>query len=157
DTRTSDVEATVSDAHRSVAPSSPDESATRRVAPVASLHRLQLAACLALALASPVAVASTIVVANCSDSGAGSLRSAFTQAVSGDTIDVGHLPCSTITLTTGAVSTTVKDLTVEGTAALPALPTINGHYHSAVLLHTGSGTLTVRDVTISGGLKYSSG
>src|SRR5689334_23816680 len=55
-------------------------------------------------LAAPLAPhrpAGTIPVTNCDDSGAGSLRDAVTNAVSGDVIDLSALTCSAITLNTG--------------------------------------------------------
>lgn len=67
--------------------------------------------------AAPDRPATTIVVANCDDSGPGSLRAAFTQAVSGDVIDLTALTCSTISLTSGALSSGVDDLTVNGPGA----------------------------------------
>ena len=45
----------------------------------------------------------TTVVRNCNDQGSGSLRNAVSNASSGDTIDLGQLHCSTITLTSGAI------------------------------------------------------
>src|SRR5512146_3119686 len=63
-------------------------------------------------------------VTNCNDSGAGSLRYAVDPvngAVSGDTIDMSGLTpgdpgcsASTITLTTGAMQVTQKNLTLKG-------------------------------------------
>ena len=71
------------------------------------LRRRPLALCLAVILAAPAmpALASTITVANCADSGVGSLRDAIAVAVSGDTIDFSAtLGCSTISLTSGAIT-----------------------------------------------------
>ena len=61
--------------------------------------------------------AGTIAVTSCDDSGPGTLREAFTTAVTGDLIDLTTLGCSTISLTTGALVTSVDDLTVQGPGA----------------------------------------
>ena len=53
-------------------------------------------------------------VANCNDTGTGSLRDAVTAAVDGDTIDLSALTCSTITLSSGAIEIKAKDLTIQG-------------------------------------------
>ena len=45
----------------------------------------------------------SIVVDNCNDAGAGSLRDAVDNAADGDTIDLTQLACSTISLSTGAI------------------------------------------------------
>jgi hypothetical protein len=68
-------------------------------------------------LPAPVAVAATQTVANCNDSGPGSLRQAVANASPGDTISFNpSLSCSTIILTGGhfAIST---DLTITGPGA----------------------------------------
>jgi hypothetical protein len=53
---------------------------------------------------SPLGVPPDIVVQNCDDSGPGSLRDAMAQATNHVTIDLTQLTCSTITLTTGALT-----------------------------------------------------
>jgi hypothetical protein len=100
---------------------------------------------------SPVPAVS-IPVTNCDDSGSGSLRDAVNAAVDGDTIDMTGLSCSTITLTSGAISIGVGDLTIQGPGAL--FLTIDGGYTDRVLWHIGTGTLTVSGVTVSHGNKY---
>ena len=74
-------------------------------------HR-PLVAGLALAFAASdvtlpsAAAAATHLILNCNDSGFGSLRDAIgaVTTLSGDTIDLSQpLPCSSITLTTGAI------------------------------------------------------
>jgi hypothetical protein len=60
-----------------------------------------------------IASAQTITVANTNDSGAGSLRQAIVDAVSGDTIVV---PPGSYTLTTGEL-TIAKSLTISGAGA----------------------------------------
>lgn len=96
----------------------------------------------------------TIVVMNCEDDGIGSLREAVRDlAVSGDTIDLRFLPCSTITLTTGAIATSLADLRLIGER--PYHPTIRAaNQSSAVLLHGGGGTLALEGLTLQDGRKY---
>jgi hypothetical protein len=64
--------------------------------------------------AAPDRPAGTTVVSNCNDSGPGSLREAFTQAVSGDVVDLTALTCSTISLSSGALASGVDYLTLQG-------------------------------------------
>src|SRR3954467_12856236 len=101
-------------------------------------------------------LAAATVVANCNDSGAGSLRDAVTNAVSGETIDVGQLGCSRISLTTGSLVTAAENLTVigPGTAGL----TIDGAYNGSenLFFHLGGGTLDIEGVTLANGVKYRS-
>jgi hypothetical protein len=94
----------------------------------------------------------SIPVSNCNDSGAGSLRDAVNSAVSGDTIDMTALDCSTITLTSGAIVVPVDSLTIQGPSAL--LLTIDGGYNDRVFWHLGFGELTLADVSIAHGRKY---
>lgn len=103
------------------------------------------------------AAGGTIVVMNCDDDGNGSLREAVRDlAVSGDTIDLRFLACSTITLTTGAIATNLADLRVVGTG--PYRPTIRAaNQSSSVFLHAGSGTLTLEGLTLQDGRKYTPG
>ena len=108
-------------------------------------------------LAVPVAPerpAGTIPVTNCDDSGAGSLRDAMTNAVSGDVIDLGALTCSAITLNTGLVST-VDELTLTGPGA--ASLAIDGNDAVRVLEQQGYGMLTVEGLTIRNGSYVYSG
>jgi hypothetical protein len=99
----------------------------------------------------PVSPAS-VPVTNCDDSGPGSLRDAVANAVDGDTIDMTALSCSTITLTSGAISTGLNNLTIQGPGALAL--TIDGSYGDRVFWHIGTGTLTVSDVSVTHGRKY---
>jgi hypothetical protein len=104
----------------------------------------------------PRPLAATTIVANCNDSGAGSLREAVTNAVSGDTIDLSQLGCSRISLTTGALVTAVDTLTVigPGTAGL----TLDGAYNNGenLFFHLGGGTLDIESLTLVNGHKYRS-
>jgi hypothetical protein len=90
-----------------------------------------------------------IVVTSCDDAGPGTLREAYFNAVDGDVIDLSQLTCSEISLTTGALTDSAPEVSIEG-AGKYAL-TINGNNNGRVLVHNGSGTLTVYGLTISGG------
>lgn len=97
---------------------------------------------------------SDIVVMNCDDDGTGSLREAVRDlAVSGDTIDLRFLPCSTITLTTGAIVFGLDDLDFVGPGR--HLLTVSGGELFPVIAHVGAGTLRISGMTIEDGYKYS--
>jgi hypothetical protein len=98
--------------------------------------------------AAPNRPAGTVVVTNCDDSGAGSLRDAVGTAVSGDVIDLSGLACSAITLGTGLVST-VDDLTLTGPGA--AALAIDGNDAVRVIEHQGYGMLTIEGLTLRNG------
>lgn len=91
----------------------------------------------------------TVVVANCDDSGPGSLRDAVATAVSGDTIDMGALTCSTITLTSGAIVIPVDDLELTGPGQ-DAL-TIDADFESHVLSTNRS--VEISDLTLTHGYR----
>ena len=93
---------------------------------------------------------SILPVTSCADDGSvGTLREVIGHAISGDTVDLSALSCSTITLQTGVIDVTVDDLTILGPGK-QAL-TIDGNDQSLVLKHTGAGTLTVRALTVVNG------
>jgi hypothetical protein len=98
--------------------------------------------------------AGTVPVTNCDDSGAGSLRDAVANAVSGDVIDLGALACSAITLNTGLVST-VDELTLTGPGA--GALAIDGNNASRVFEQQGYGMLTIEGLTIRNGSYIYSG
>lgn len=106
---------------------------------------LPLAAATALVFALPLTAvaASRILVTNCNDNGAGSLRTAVTGAASGDQIDLTKLGCSTITLSRGAIIVTQGSLYFTGRGE-----TIDGDERDRVFLHTGTGTLTFTSLKI---------
>ena len=100
--------------------------------------------------------AATAAVSNCNDTGSGSLRLAVAAAASGAIIDMTMLPCSLITLTTGAIliDHAVANLTLLG-------PTdhdleINGNGLGRVLVHNGEGTLVLDHLAVTKG-SYTSG
>jgi hypothetical protein len=102
--------------------------------------------------AQPEVPAGSIVVQNCNDSGAGSLRDALANANNGDTIDLTQLSCSTITLTTGSILFTQTSVTLQGPGS--KYLAISGNDQYAPLLHDGLGTLYINGLTIEHGSKY---
>ncbi len=91
-----------------------------------------------------------LTVANCADDdSAGSLRTAVELALSGDTIDLSQLTCSTISLSQGALKAALDDLTLIGPGADRL--TLDGGNHDRILLHPASGTLTIDGLTIAHG------
>lgn len=121
------------------------------------------------AIAGSTASGATITVFNCTDAGIGSLRVGIGIAVSGDTVDLSQLTCSTITLTSGALPVNVAALTLKGSPTHRI--TIDGgsgaHHYDRAIKHTGTGILAINDLTIAnakyqdglrkGGCIYSSG
>jgi hypothetical protein len=102
--------------------------------------------------AAPNRPAATLTVTNCDDNGPGSLRDTVNfTAISGDTVDLSALPCSTITLTSGAIGIVQDDLFLTGPGA-DALA-IDGGGVDRVFAHIGDGRLTIIDLTITHG-KY---
>ncbi|MBD1886044.1 DUF4347 domain-containing protein, partial [Microcoleus vaginatus] len=93
----------------------------------------------------------TIVVANNSDSGPGSLRAAIATAVAGDIITFAPgLAGQTITLTSGQLDIPVgKNITVDGAAA-PGL-TISGNNTSRVIRTGGSTNVTLKNLIVANG------
>ena len=89
-------------------------------------------------------------VATCADDDSpDSLRSLVEVAISGDTIDLSHLNCSTISLDQGALKIAVNDLTLLGPGADRL--SLDGRNQDRILLHPGSGTLTIDGLTIAHG------
>lgn len=96
----------------------------------------------------------SIIVTNCDDDGTGSLREAVRDlAVSGDTIDLRFLPCSTITLAAGVIATGLDDLAFAGPGRTRL--TISGGGQFPVFAHVGAGTLRISGMTVEDGYKYS--
>ena len=100
---------------------------------------------------SPPGIRGDIVVTNCDDSGPGSLREAYFNAVDQDTIDLSQLSCSTISLTTGALtdSGAATSLTLIGPGKYDL--TIDGGNSNRVFVHNGSGYLQMFGLSITGG------
>jgi hypothetical protein len=118
-----------------------------------ALRCVRRAALLALVLfAVPVAGAqATITVSNNNDAGAGSLRQAIVDAVTGETI---VLPPDTYTLTSGELAI-AKSVTIAGHGAADTIVRAGGAFR---VLHTsGAGnTITVSNLTIRDGHVVSS-
>lgn len=96
--------------------------------------------------------AATRLVANCNDSGAGSLRNAVASALSGDTIDLRSLSCTRIVLTSGEIGIPPNNLTVLGRSR-DALA-IDGRQTFRVFGHSGTGTLRIQHVTVAWGYRH---
>ncbi|MFC5489557.1 choice-of-anchor Q domain-containing protein [Dokdonella soli] len=125
-------------------------------------RRKPLAACFTalFLLAAPEAFAATTwPVTNCNDSGAGSLRAviAAPTTLSGDVVDLSGLTCSTITLTTGAITIAQNDLNIQGPARHEVITGCYYFNHACslendrVLYHKGAGTLQLQYLNVSYG------
>ena len=132
----------------------------RNRSPSHRMRRQPLAVCLAAILGAPAAMAghgvsggSTLVVTNCDDAGAGSLRDAIVSAVSGDTIDLRQLGCSLITLSGGALAIgppiAALNLLGPGSASL----TIDGADTDRIFEHDVGidGSLSISGITLTHG------
>lgn len=125
-------------------------------------RRQLLPACIAAICATAVATAAeaphapntTVVVENCNDSGAGSLRDAVANAGGGATIDLTQLTCGQISLTTGAISISQVNLVLMGPGR-DKLTLDGGLIRSnGVLYQTAAGVLSIQDLTIAHGINY---
>lgn len=97
------------------------------------LHHPRLLSGIGLALLAVCSQAATLVVTSNSDSGAGTLRQAIADAASGDTITFdAALHGSVITLTSGQLQISNKDLVIQGPG--PDLLAVNGNAISRVFL-----------------------
>jgi hypothetical protein len=91
-------------------------------------------------------------VTNCDDAGDGSLRDAAAHANHGDGIDLSSLTCSTISVTSGAI--TLHDVHLFGPGAGQLEISGTGNQNRRIFNHSsGGGTLDISGVTVSGG-KY---
>ena len=126
---------------------------------VERLQRQPLAACIAvvLVLAAPAAIASaTVSVGNCNDTGSGSLRAVIGAAttLSGFTVDMTQMGCSSISLLTGAITISQSDLTLVGPASGVTITGKNG-IADRIFNHTGFGLLGLEHLDIAYGSAYS--
>ena len=110
---------------------------------------------------SPPVRGSVLPVTSCADDAdPGTLRNVLATAQEGDTVDLGALTCSTITLTQGAIDTSalgqhqLYDVTIQGPGR-DAL-TIDANGQSQVFVVGGfsgeRGTFTANDLTIANGV-----
>ena len=97
-----------------------------------------------------------IVVQNCNDAGAGSLRDAVNNAVDGDIIDLTQLQCSVISLSTGAILIGASGLTLQGPGAHRLAIYGNDDYGWSLLYDLGGGTLKIDGIDLAFGSKYRS-
>lgn len=97
----------------------------------------------------PAAVKATHIVTSCADDGsAGTLRSVIDAAVSGDTVDLTQLTCSTITLASGGIWVPQDGLSIEGPGA--AALSIDADNNGTVFDFGGySGELAISGVTLT--------
>jgi hypothetical protein len=128
---------------------------------------LALSVAALFALSSPLATFAVTIwtVDSCSEANSGTgttgtLRFAAANALDGDKIDMSALPCSTITLKTGAIVLNQPGLNVAG----PGMHnlTITGMYngtreHDRIFTHTGGGQLSLYDFSVSSGYVISAG
>lgn len=90
-------------------------------------------------------------VTNTNDSGAGSLRAAIASATNGETIDFDPtLNGSTITLTSGHLSMTGLQVTIDA-SALPAGIKISGNSNSRIFSITASSNVTLNSLELFNG------
>ena len=101
------------------------------------------------------AMAATIYVANCNDSGPGSLRDTVANAASGDIIDMSTMACNQINLSSGALIVNQDDLTLVGKDRIVATffdnPDTYIHGSNRAIHHYGTGTLTLKYIDLSDG------
>lgn len=97
----------------------------------------------------------TIEVANCNDSGPGSLRDAIATAATGDTIDMSMLPCREIQLTSGVIPIPQYKLSLAG--GHPALMKVDAGHRSQVFNHVGGGILRLSRMNIANGFSSRGG
>lgn len=101
------------------------------------------------------APAATLPVRNCDDDGDGSLRATVAAAADGDTIDLGGLACSTITLTTGAIEIDLDNLAFQGPGR--GSLALDGNALDRVFIHPYGGTLSLRGMTVRNGRNRATG
>src|SRR5687767_3451903 len=103
----------------------------------------------------PVVQASTLTVINTNDSGAGSLRQAITNAVSGDTITFDpSLSGQVMTLSSNLLIH--KDLIIDG-SGLSSQVTLSGNSGSRIIQILGSPSVTISNLKFINGFSASSG
>lgn len=102
------------------------------------------------------APAATTAVTSCADdNGSGTLRNVVAAASEGDTIDLGALTCSVITLAQGAIPVMADTLTISGPGQ-NALA-IDGAGADRVFVHYGYYELRLNALTVRNGVNVRSG
>jgi hypothetical protein len=92
----------------------------------------------------------TLPVTSClDDNSGGTLREVLATAGEGDTLDLGGLACSAITLANGELSTSLDDIRLLGPGDHEL--TIDAVTASRVINHTGAGTLGLSHLVLSNG------
>lgn len=94
-------------------------------------------------------------VSNCADAGPGSLRDTVAAAADGDVVDLSALTCATITLQTGAIATSLDNLTLTGPGQ--DLLAIDAGGNDRAFLHFGGGTFTLSGLTVRNGADVTTG
>jgi hypothetical protein len=109
-------------------------------------------ACFALATLTPCAYAAYDNVANCNDTGAGSLRDTIASAANGDTVILNPvtMQCSAITLGSGEIAVLQNDLTVKYNGNNSNRFTLSGN-NRRIFHHKGTGKLTLQRLTLQFG------
>ncbi|MET0225179.1 MAG: choice-of-anchor Q domain-containing protein, partial [Dokdonella sp.] len=136
--------------------------------PLARRPRLRLhplAACLASSLllqgaafaAGAPAARGSLVVQNCDDAGAGSLRDTVAAAVDGAVVDLSALTCGSIALSSGAIAIPADVASLSLTGPGEQALSISGSDSSRVFEQQGSGTLTLSGLTLTHGLGADNG
>lgn len=116
-----------------------------------SIARVLLVGAAAVARAAAGAGADeSIVVTNCDDSGAGSLRAALAAVPEGGVVDLTQLACSTISLTTGALEIVAPGIGIVGPGA-DRLAIDAGRRSRVIGSAPGHAELVVRGVTVRNG------
>jgi hypothetical protein len=91
-----------------------------------------------------------VIVQNCNDSGSGSLRAAYAAAVDA-TLSLQQLTCSSITLTSGPLTSHSAAGEVQIYGPSDRTFTISGNYHSRIFIHNGT-DLAINHLTIENGI-----
>ena len=130
--------------------------------PRATPLSIGIAALLAFSPPTLVAAGTVWAVSACGDTDPGTLRAyvGVPTTQPGDILELGGLPCSTITLAAGGTSITVTQsnltirntgphaITIDGSALQDGITTGSG---SRIFTHTGAGTLSIQHVNLTGG------
>lgn len=103
----------------------------------------------------PAVQASTLTVMNTNDSGAGSLRQAIGNAISGDTVTF-HTSLAGQSITLSSTLIIDKDLTIDG-SALASKININGNNSVRIFLVNSDVTATINSLIIKNGKSNSYG